>query len=253
MTVIDEALKRDLDRLADSVMILTKRRATMSMKADLAAELTKAFAAQHKAFVDALVQASILAEAQDRTDQSTSGWEQAFAAAALVTASMFAVPIQRAWERSSTAGAEMAAPAMGVPAGAARDAAFAAANGRGQAAQSGIDAMTRSEIAKIIVTGAAGAMLAKRIASLYADYRARRAELIAETEVNAGWEMGRNQAARLSTKAAQKRWVGAGNPCSVCIEGISDDWIPESQGFSNGFDAPPAHPRCRCSIDYADA
>jgi hypothetical protein len=48
----------------------------------------------------------------------------------------------------------------------------------------------------------------------------------------------------------QKRWLAQPDACPTCEENAEDGWIPEDIIFASGDDSPPAHPACRCSIEY---
>lgn len=78
-----------------------------------------------------------------------------------------------------------------------------------------------------------------------------RGELIALTEVGEAYEQGRQQAVRRFEGAGldvEKSWLGTGKICDLCSLAVSDRWISSQQAFSNGFDAPLAHPGCHCDL-----
>jgi SPP1 gp7 family putative phage head morphogenesis protein len=76
-----------------------------------------------------------------------------------------------------------------------------------------------------------------------------RANMIAQTEVSRA-----SSAATLDTYVQQgvstKEWLVAPDErvCPVCRAAEAEGPIPLTQAFDNGVDAPPGHPRCRCSI-----
>jgi hypothetical protein len=79
-----------------------------------------------------------------------------------------------------------------------------------------------------------------------------RGELIANTETGQAYEQGRLMIKKQFEKAGlkvEKSWLAsAGNVCPVCEAAESDGWISSNETFSNGLDAPLAHPGCACDL-----
>jgi HK97 family phage portal protein len=88
------------------------------------------------------------------------------------------------------------------------------------------------------------------------EFSPSRSEMIARTEIAASQGKGANQAARTQGRD-EKRWftarderVDGGDASGPCIEAQRDGWISIEQSFNNGRDTVPAHPRCRCDVEY---
>jgi len=78
----------------------------------------------------------------------------------------------------------------------------------------------------------------------------KRAEMIAQTEVNAAYNAGRMALAG-SASMKEKAWVTeSGNPCPTCTANEAEGWIPIEAFFSSGDLQPTAHPMCYCSVDF---
>lgn len=74
----------------------------------------------------------------------------------------------------------------------------------------------------------------------------RRAGVIAHTESVRAFSQGRLEAGR-QMGADRKEWDTTLNPCPIC-EPLDGDVVKLDETFEGGFDAPPAHPNCRCLI-----
>lgn len=82
------------------------------------------------------------------------------------------------------------------------------------------------------------------------DMSTRRAELIAQTEVNAAYNAGRSALAG-AAGMNQKSWAAEGpDPCPVCLANEGEGWIPVYQFFNGGVLIPTQHPMCYCSVDF---
>lgn len=80
-----------------------------------------------------------------------------------------------------------------------------------------------------------------------------RAEMIARTESIKAYQGGMLDYGKESG-AVSKTWQTAGATDEECTDPVSDGDIAIDAEFSNGDDAPPAHPNCRCGliINYAN-
>ncbi len=81
----------------------------------------------------------------------------------------------------------------------------------------------------------------------------RRARNIARTETMGALNRGKLEAGRQATKDGllndpQKRWVLTPDErlCPLCAP-LENETVPLEDSFSNGLDAPPRHPQCRCT------
>lgn len=82
------------------------------------------------------------------------------------------------------------------------------------------------------------------------DMSDKRANLIAQTEVNQAYNAGRAALAG-SAGMDEKSWITeSGNPCVSCLGNEAQGWIPIGDLFSSGDAAPTAHPMCYCSLDF---
>lgn len=88
------------------------------------------------------------------------------------------------------------------------------------------------------------------------EYSASRSEMIARTEIAFSQGEGANQAARTQGRD-QKRWftarderVDGGDASGPCIDAARQGWISVDDSFANGRNTVPAHPRCRCDVEY---
>lgn len=85
-------------------------------------------------------------------------------------------------------------------------------------------------------------------------YSAKRAELIAETEVAYASEVAAKEFG-LAHGLAWKSWYLGPVPCPVCVE-IKDretaagGATPIEQAFYGGVECPPVHPNCYCTVVY---
>jgi hypothetical protein len=76
---------------------------------------------------------------------------------------------------------------------------------------------------------------------------AYRAELITLTEL-ARAESFATMASLWTLGARQKIWLVNAEACKVCVGNAEAGNIPLTQDFPSGVQAPPAHPKCRCSV-----
>lgn len=88
------------------------------------------------------------------------------------------------------------------------------------------------------------------------EFSPARAETVARTETAIAQGQGARQAAR-SQGRDEKRWttahdenVDGGNPSGPCIENQRAGWISIDDAFPAGHETIPAHPRCRCDVQY---
>jgi hypothetical protein len=108
----------------------------------------------------------------------------------------------------------------------------------------------RNAIAKTIREGGTSDDIVHTIRDTVDEFSEKRAEMIAQTEVNDAYSFGRDGLAR-SAGLEEKSWiVESDNPCIVCIENEAEGWIPIDQNFPSGDSFPTAHPLCACGCDY---
>ena len=76
----------------------------------------------------------------------------------------------------------------------------------------------------------------------------KRAELIAQTESVRAYSRGRREIAD-ELGLTRKTWEATWGACPICGE-LSNTTVNKDDQFPGGYDEPPAHPRCKCSIRY---
>jgi len=104
--------------------------------------------------------------------------------------------------------------------------------------------------------------LVKNAAERYRYYaKKQRALLIARTEIARAYQEGKRQTILKAIdngtiSGATKTWLTAEDErvCSICepLGREENNPIKMNEQFSGGYDAPPAHPRCRCDVIYAE-
>ncbi len=108
----------------------------------------------------------------------------------------------------------------------------------------------RDAIADAWDAGGSFEQVVAAIRDTFAEFSEKRAEMIAQTEINDAYVYGRMQTAR-SAGLDQKAWDEDGTEfCEICGENIDAGWIGIDEPFPSGDMAPTAHPRCDCSIDF---
>lgn len=108
---------------------------------------------------------------------------------------------------------------------------------------------TRSGVATTIAAAGRHAPPAELATALAAAsvFGAARAATIAETETVHAHRQG-ERAAAVVQGHDQKSWEPG--ECEICRGNADDGWIGVDGTFGSGHDAPPAHPRCGCSLAY---
>lgn len=90
----------------------------------------------------------------------------------------------------------------------------------------------------------------RAIRETFGRFNETRADLIAETELNAAYNRGGLEFAK-RVQAKTKTWNPLGsNVCPVCIGNQNQGPIPIGAPFASGVDSPPQHPRCQCVVDF---
>ena len=90
--------------------------------------------------------------------------------------------------------------------------------------------------------------LAARITAEYADCKGYKAVRIARTETISASNQGALQAYDQSGVVEEKEWLAETDACDICLDIALEGAIPLHSSFSGGFDVPPAHPNCRCTV-----
>lgn len=84
------------------------------------------------------------------------------------------------------------------------------------------------------------------------DGQLSRAQTVATTEVSGAYHDGGAAVVKLvpHTRDIEKIWQTEDDPCPTCQANADMGWILADQPFDSGDDTAPAHPNCRCSVDY---
>jgi SPP1 gp7 family putative phage head morphogenesis protein len=91
--------------------------------------------------------------------------------------------------------------------------------------------------------------LASRVSAVYDEAKGTRAEKIARTETISASNQGALQAYKQSGVIEKKEFYAALDErvCDECMA-LHKEVVGIDENFSNGIDAPPVHPNCRCTI-----
>lgn len=90
--------------------------------------------------------------------------------------------------------------------------------------------------------------LAARITAEYNDCKGYKAVRIARTETISASNQGALQAYDQSGVVEEKEWLAETDACDICLDIALQGAVPLHSSFSGGFDVPPAHPNCRCTV-----
>ena len=107
----------------------------------------------------------------------------------------------------------------------------------------------RAELSEGIKAGESIKELAQRVYTTYDDWGFRRAELIARTETLRASNEAALETYRQSGVVEKKIWITYidDRTCEEC-DGLDGEVVELEKDFEGGYDAPPAHPRCRCAV-----
>jgi len=118
-------------------------------------------------------------------------------------------------------------------------------------------------LAGVLNEGEAGPELAKRVRSIFTGLTKSHAAMIARTETARAVNAASLESAKQSGVVSRKKWLLSANACEHCHEVAdrvnADGGIPLDTAFATGLsdkptyatcDAPPLHPRCRCTTTY---
>ena len=108
----------------------------------------------------------------------------------------------------------------------------------------------RTAVADAFDAGGTADDIVAAIKSEMDDMSDKRANLIAQTEVNQAYNAGRAALAG-AAGMSEKSWATeSGDPCPTCTANEAQGWIPIDAFFSSGDAQPTAHPMCYCSVDF---
>lgn len=89
--------------------------------------------------------------------------------------------------------------------------------------------------------------LSKRVSNLFKTRRGYEAERIARTEILDVSSKADLEAFAQSGVVEKKEWLTTPGACEIC-SALDGEVVELRKPFSAGFDAPPAHPNCRCAL-----
>jgi hypothetical protein len=102
----------------------------------------------------------------------------------------------------------------------------------------------RTALADAYDAGADFEGLVDAVKETYDGFSTTRAQMIAQTEMNAAYNAGRKQLG-IDLGFNQKAWDPDATACeAVCVPNVLDGWIAMDDEFDSGDDAPPSHPNC---------
>lgn len=108
----------------------------------------------------------------------------------------------------------------------------------------------RSSLADAWDKGGSFTDMVDAVQNTFEDFSDTRAEMIAQTEANDAYNEGRSALAE-EADMDEKSWeTESGDPCEDCLGNEGDGWIDIDDTFSSGDDAPTAHPRCQCTLNF---
>ncbi len=107
----------------------------------------------------------------------------------------------------------------------------------------------RDAIADAWDAGGSFEQIVGAIRATFEDFSFKRAEMIAQTEVNDAYNHGR-MATAIHAGFDEKAWDPDGEACPICMDNVDAGWIGIDEDFPSGDPAPTAHPNCDCSIDF---
>ncbi len=113
----------------------------------------------------------------------------------------------------------------------------------------------RSDIAEGVVQGDTRAEMIARVQKVFDQAEESRAATIAQTETSRAVHQADLMSAKQSGVVSKKYWIASADACQDKCEPLAEmGEIPLDQSFDvddyGPIDAPPAHPRCQCSIGY---
>jgi len=109
------------------------------------------------------------------------------------------------------------------------------------------DALKRT-LAEGVANGESIPDLAARVTEEYNQCKGYKAIRIARTETISSSNQGALQAYKQSGVVEKKEWLISADACDICIDIAAGGAVGINELFRGGFDVPPAHPNCRCSI-----
>lgn len=124
---------------------------------------------------------------------------------------------------------------------------------RSKASLSGMDQTTSKWITDQVIDlrskGLSNARIADEIRDLVPQTYTNRAEAIVRTETSYMVGDSEHETA-VNNGASHKEWVTVGGACPICEENAEAGTIGVAEKFPSGDPMEPAHPNCRCLVEY---
>jgi phosphohistidine phosphatase SixA len=132
---------------------------------------------------------------------------------------------------------------------------------RGEDVESNLRDTSNDLIAEIeqagVAAGLSAAVIMEEIRQQFKDWGGDRAATVATHEISRAYHTGGSDMAVIVAEEigshVTKTWAVQDDPCEVCQENADEGPLSEDEQFPSGDAYPPAHPNCRCSIDYGRA
>ena len=105
----------------------------------------------------------------------------------------------------------------------------------------------RKELGEGIAEGEGVPELSERVSGVFKKRRKYETERIARTEVISASNGAELDAYKQSGVIEKKEWLTEAGACGICSS-LNGEVVGLKEMFSGGFDTPPAHPNCRCTI-----
>jgi len=114
-----------------------------------------------------------------------------------------------------------------------------------------VNKTTKDKLRKVlgegITAGEGVPELSDRVSDVFKTRRKYETERIARTEVIEASNAAEQEAYKQSGVIEKKEWLTEPDACDICIN-LSGEVVELNKTFGEGFDYPPAHPNCRCTI-----
>jgi HK97 family phage portal protein len=105
----------------------------------------------------------------------------------------------------------------------------------------------KKQLGEGIANGESVPDLANRVSDVFKTRTKSEAERIARTEVSFASNEAELSAYKQSGVIEKKEWLAEPDACELCAS-LGGETAKLGESFGGGFDTPPAHPNCRCTI-----
>jgi hypothetical protein len=262
-----ERLLEATGRFLEADLRRRKARLTRALERDLERQLGRLFRRQGAALLRRLprIRGRIATVPRETTELAEAlreeDWAPLFDEATLETLVVMRTTIERTAGLAVLAGGQVAIAELSIAMSFTLEhpAAVRYLDGHAAALVTGINATTRSELARLLSAAAAEGTsytaVAREIRATFDGFAKTRATTVAVTEIGDAYEAGNRAIAKTLTDVGlevEKSWLDVGDRRvdPVCASNAAEGWIPIDQPFGSGHQAPTAHPSCRCTTEY---